>query len=71
MLRRDLFHGRTSPLLEKESEAPRSRSPVEREELVRLHRQLRQVQMERDTLAKATVWLAVRRDEMSCGPMNS
>ncbi len=71
MLRLDLFHGHTLPLLEQGSEVPRSRSPAEREELVRLHRQLRQVRIEPDVLAKATVWLAARRDEMSCGPMNS
>ncbi len=32
--------------------------PSEREELIRLRRQLRQVQQERDILAKATAWFA-------------
>lgn len=33
-------------------------SASEREELIRLRRQLRQVQQERDILAKATAWFA-------------
>ena len=40
-------------------------STAEREELVRLRRQLRQVQMERDILAKATAWFAGRSDATS------
>lgn len=36
---------------------------AEREELTRLRRELRQVQMERDILAKATAWFAVRGDK--------
>ena len=40
-------------------------STAEREELVRLRRQLRQVQMERDILAKATAWFAGRNEKMS------
>ena len=38
-------------------------SSAEREELVRLRRQLRQVQMERDILAKATAWFAANSDK--------
>jgi transposase len=38
---------------------------AEREELARLRRQLRQVQMERDILAKATAWFAGRSDATS------
>ncbi|SFB44228.1 transposase [Delftia tsuruhatensis] len=38
---------------------------VEREELVGLRRQLRQVQQERDILAKATAWFAGRSDATS------
>ncbi len=38
---------------------------VEREEFVRLRRQLRQVQQERDILAKATAWFAGRSDATS------
>ena len=40
-------------------------SNAEREELARLRRQLRQVQMERDILAKATAWFAGRSDATS------
>jgi transposase len=38
---------------------------AEREELVRLRRQLRQIQMERNILAKATAWFAGRSDATS------
>jgi transposase len=38
-------------------------SSAEREELVRLRRQVRQVQMERDILAKATAWFAAKGDK--------
>lgn len=38
---------------------------AERQELARLRRQLRQVQMERDILAKATAWFASRSDATS------
>jgi transposase len=38
---------------------------AEREELVRLRCQLRQVQQERDILAKATAWFAGRSDATS------
>jgi transposase len=37
-------------------------STAEREELVRLRRQMRQVQMERDILAKAAAWFGGRSD---------
>lgn len=40
-------------------------STAEREELARLRRQLRQVQMERDIFAKATAWFASRSDATS------
>lgn len=40
-------------------------STTEREELARLRRQLRQVQMERDILARATAWFAGRSDATS------
>lgn len=40
-------------------------SSAEREELVRLRRQLKQVQMERDILAKATAWFA-GKSEKAC-----
>ena len=38
-------------------------SSAERDELVRLRRQVRQVQMERDILAKATAWFAAKGDK--------
>ena len=38
-------------------------SSVEREELARLRRQVRQVQMERDILAKATAWFAAKGEK--------
>lgn len=44
---------------------------VEREELVRLRRQLRQVQQERDILAKATAWFAGRSEKTSTPSTNS
>lgn len=46
-------------------------SSVEREELVRLRRQVRQLQTERDILAKATAWFAVKGDKTSSGSTNS
>jgi transposase len=44
---------------------------VEREELVRLRRQLRQVEQECDILVKATAWFAARHDKTSTGSSNS
>lgn len=38
---------------------------AEREELLMLRRQLRQVQQERDILAKATAWFAARNEKTS------
>ena len=38
-------------------------SSAEREELARLRRQVRQLQMERDILAKATAWFAAKSDK--------
>jgi transposase len=38
-------------------------SAAEREELIRLRRQVRQIQMERDILAKATAWFAAKSDK--------
>lgn len=46
-------------------------STAEREELVRLRRQLRQVEQERDILVKATAWFAARHDKTSTGSSNS
>ena len=40
-------------------------SSAEREELARLRRQVRQLQMERDILAKATAWFAGRSSSNS------
>ena len=38
-------------------------SSAEREELARLRRQVRQLQMERDILAKATAWFAAKGEK--------
>lgn len=57
--------------------APRSQattgalSGADREELARLRRQLRQVQMERDILAKATAWFAAKSDKTFTPSSNS
>jgi transposase len=44
---------------------------AEREELVRLRRQLRQVEQERDILVKATAWFAARHDRTFTGSSSS
>ena len=44
---------------------------AEREELMRLRRQVRQVQMERDILAKATAWFAAKSDKTFTPSSNS
>ena len=46
-------------------------SSVEREELARLRRQVRQLQQERDILAKATAWFAAKDGKTSTGSTNS
>jgi transposase len=46
-------------------------SSVEREELARLRRENRQLKLERDILAKATAWFAVKSDKTSIGSSNS
>ena len=46
-------------------------SSVEPEELVRLHRENKRLTQERDSLAKATAWLAVKGDKTSTGSTNS
>ena len=46
-------------------------STVEREELVRLRRENRQIKLERDILAKATAWFAGKGDKTSTGSTNS
>ncbi len=46
-------------------------SSAEREELARLRRELRQVKMERDILAKATAWFAKRSGAVSSNSSNS
>ena len=46
-------------------------SSAEREELVRLRRRLRQVEQERDILAKATAWFAGKSEKTSTPSTNS
>jgi transposase len=46
-------------------------STPEREELARLRRENRQLKMERDILAKATAWFAVKGEKTSTGSTNS
>jgi transposase len=46
-------------------------STVEREELWRLRRLVRQLQMERDILAKATAWFAAKGERTSTTSSNS
>jgi transposase len=44
---------------------------AEREELARLRRRVRQLEQERDILAKATAWFAGKGDKTSIGSTNS
>ena len=44
---------------------------AEREEMARLRRENRQLKVERDILAKATAWFAVKGDKTSIGSSNS
>lgn len=46
-------------------------SVVERQELIELRRKLRQVQMERDILAKATAWFVGKSEKTSTTSINS
>ena len=46
-------------------------SAAERQELIELRRKLRQVQMERDILAKATAWFAGKSEKTSITSTNS
>jgi transposase len=44
---------------------------AERQELMQLRREVRQLKQERDILAKATAWFAVKGDKTSIGSTNS
>jgi transposase len=46
-------------------------STVERDELTRLRRRVRQLEQERDILAKATAWFAAKDGRTSTGSTNS
>jgi transposase len=46
-------------------------SSAERQELAQLRREVRQLKQERDILAKATAWFAVKGDKTSVGSTNS
>ena len=50
---------------------PAPLSQAEREELIELRRRLRQIQMERDILAKATAWFAGKSERTSTTSSNS
>ena len=50
---------------------PTALSSAERQELIELRRRLRQVQMERDILAKATAWFAGKSERTSTTSSNS
>ena len=57
-----------------DSSKPRNKDALtsaERKELSRLRRQVRQLQQERDILAKATAWFAGRSDKTSTGSTSS
>ena len=60
------IHNWVSRASHKESAGPTGTlSSAEREELIGLRRKLRQVEMERDILAKATAWFAHNGDKTS------
>jgi transposase len=64
----------TRSVAERGSKPPRNKDVLtntEREELSRLRRQVKQLQQERDILAKATAWFAGRGEKTSNGSMNS
>ena len=46
-------------------------SSAERYEMARLRRRVRQLEQERDILAKATAWFAAKDGKTSTGSMNS
>ncbi len=46
-------------------------SPNERQELIELRRKFKQVQQERDILAKATAWFAGKSEKTSMSSTNS
>jgi transposase len=46
-------------------------SPNERQELIELRRKFKQVQMERDILAKATAWFAGKSEKTSTSSTSS
>jgi transposase len=50
---------------------PMPLSTAERQELIELRRRLKQVQMERDILAKATAWFAGKSERTSTTSSNS
>ena len=62
--------GDTPPAISRAGEQT-SLSAVERHELVELRRRLKQVQMERDILAKATAWFAVKSERTATTSSNS
>ena len=57
--------GGTVPVVIPPTSQGQALSVAERQELVELRRKLRQVQMERDILAKATAWFAGKSEKTS------
>jgi transposase len=63
--------GGSVPLAVPSSAQGQALSTAERQELIELRRKLRQVQMERDILAKATAWFAGKSEKTSMTFTNS
>ena len=61
--------GGSAPLAIPPNAQGQALSTAERQELIELRRKLRQVQMERDILAKATAWFANNGDKTSTPSM--
>jgi transposase len=63
--------GGSVPLVVSSNSQGQALSTAERQELIELRRKLRQVQMERDILAKATAWFAGKSEKTSITSTNS
>ena len=63
--------GQPTHAFQSDGAAPSALSAAERVELVELRRRLKQVQQERDILAKATAWFAGKSERTSTTSSNS